>query len=223
MVRLLVVDNDYQAVGPITRALSTEGYSVAHVPDGYTAIEKIKKDPPDLLLLDMSLPGLNGLEVCKFIRNKGIDFPIVMSGFDDSDLVAGLAVGADDFIRKPISASELIARLRALVRRTALADVSEIKIGSVSLNRKSHICSVDGTVISLTCTEFDLLDYLMRNHDRAVKRSTMIRDIWETNWLGSTKNIDMHISTLRKKLGPGAIYLQTVRGVGFRFSETIAS
>lgn len=223
MVRLLVVDNDYQTVGPISRALSTEGYSVAYVPDGYMALEKIKQDPPDILLMDTLLPGLSGFEVCRSLRNKGIDFPIVMSGFDDGDLVTGLESGADDFIRKPISASELVARLRALTRRTGLADISEIHIGTVSLNRKSRICSVAGNCVQLTSTEFELLDYLMRNRDRAVKRSIMIRDIWETDWLGPTKNIDMHISTLRKKLGTGAIYLQTVRGVGFRFSETIAS
>lgn len=221
MVRLLLVEDDASVVGPLTRVLNSDGYAVAHVANGQTALEKIKLDPPDVLLLDLYLPGLNGFQVCESLRIAGFDLPIVMisASFEADDIVRGLDAGADDFLVKPFQKSELLARLRAVSRRSLTVDGYALAIGRVRLDRKSHTCWVDNQIISLTKIEFCLLDYLMQNHGRAIRRNLIIREVWSTVWLGPTKNLDMHISSLRRKLGPGAVQLKTVRGLGFRFDE----
>jgi len=219
MARLLIVDDDPSVVGPLTRALNSDGYAVAHVANGNQALEKIKLDPPEILLLDINLPDTDGFIFCETLRKQGFDFPIVMlsGNFETSDIVHGLNSGADDYLVKPFKKDELLARLRAVGRRTLNLDAYLLNIGRVRLDRKSHACWVDNQVIELTRIEFALLDYLMQNHGRAVKRQLIIREVWTTSWLGPTKNLDMHISTLRRKLGPGAAQLKTVRGLGFRF------
>lgn len=221
MVRLLIVEDDSDIVGPLVRALNTQGYLVAHSPDGLSALEKVKADPPDLLLLDLTLPGLNGFQVCESIRNQGLDFPIIMmtASVELNDLVHGLDCGADDYLQKPFNRSELFARIRAVSRRSLNLSDSAISVGNVTIDQRSRLCTVDGKLIGLTHTEFDLLAYLMRNHGRAVKRNLIVRELWNTNWPGPTKNLDMHISALRRKLGPGAEHLHTIRGLGFRFEQ----
>jgi DNA-binding response OmpR family regulator len=221
MVRLLIVEDDNEIVGPISRALHSQGYEVTHVPDGLRALAKIKHNPPDLLLLDLNLPGLDGFSVCENVRKSGFEFPIVMmTGRSDArDLVHGFDCGANDFLRKPFNRSELFARLKAVTRSSSLAPLPELNYGLIKLDQNSRLCTVSGELVSLTTTEFDLLAYLMRNQGKALKRNLIIHEIWETNWLGPTKNLDMHISALRRKLGPAAIQLQTVRGLGFRFDE----
>jgi DNA-binding response OmpR family regulator len=220
MVRLLIVEDDIQVVGPLSRALNTQGYAVAHVADGNSALEKIKIDPPDLVLLDVSLPDIDGFKVCEEIRRRGIDFPILMmTGCVDSfEVVHGLDSGADDYLVKPFDLNELFARLRAISRR-AKPESNKLTIDNVVIDRKSRLCTVDGVLIGLTHTEFDLLNFLMCQEGRAVKRNLIIREIWNTNWFGPTKNLDMHISSLRRKLGTGSTHLKTVRGVGFRFDK----
>ena len=220
MVRLLIVEDDIQVVGPLSRALNTQGYAVAHVADGNSALEKIKIDPPDLVLLDVTLPDIDGFKVCEEIRRRGIDFPILMmTGCVDSfEVVHGLDSGADDYLVKPFDLNELFARLRAINRR-AKPESNKLTIDNVVIDRKSRLCTVDGVLIGLTHTEFDLLNFLMCQEGRAVKRNLIIREIWNTNWFGPTKNLDMHISSLRRKLGTGSTHLKTVRGVGFRFDK----
>ena len=220
MVRLLIVEDDIQVVGPLSRALNTQGYAVAHVPDGNSALEKIKIDPPDLVLLDVTLPDIDGFKVCEEIRRRGIDFPILMmTGCVDSfEVVHGLDSGADDYLVKPFDLNELFARLRAISRR-AKPESNKLTIDNIVIDRKSRLCTVDGVLVGLTHTEFDLLNFLMCQEGRAVKRNLIIREIWNTNWFGPTKNLDMHISSLRRKLGTGSSHLKTVRGVGFRFDK----
>ena len=220
MVRLLIVEDDIQVVGPLSRALNTQGYAVAHVPDGNSALEKIKIDPPDLVLLDVTLPDIDGFKVCEEIRRRGIDFPILMmtGRVDSFEVVHGLDSGADDYLVKPFELNELFARLRAISRR-AKPESNKLTIDNVVIDRKSRLCTVDGVLIGLTHTEFDLLNFLMCQEGRAVKRNLIIREIWNTNWFGPTKNLDMHISSLRRKLGTGSSHLKTVRGVGFRFDK----
>jgi DNA-binding response OmpR family regulator len=220
MVRLLIVEDDIQVVGPLSRALNTQGYAVAHVADGNSALEKIKIDPPDLVLLDVTLPDIDGFKVCEEIRRRGIDFPILMmTGCVDSfEVVHGLDSGADDYLVKPFDLNELFARLRAISRR-AKPESNKLTIDNIVIDRKSRLCTVDGVLIGLTHTEFDLLNFLMCQEGRAVKRNLIIREIWNTNWFGPTKNLDMHISSLRRKLGTGSTHLKTVRGVGFRFDK----
>jgi len=220
MVRLLIVEDDIQVVGPLSRALNTQGYAVAHVADGNSALEKIKIDPPDLVLLDVTLPDIDGFKVCEEIRRRGIDFPILMmTGCVDSfEAVHGLDSGADDYLVKPFDLNELFARLRAISRR-AKPESNKLTIDNIVIDRKSRLCTVDGVLVGLTHTEFDLLNFLMCQEGRAVKRNLIIREIWNTNWFGPTKNLDMHISSLRRKLGTGSTHLKTVRGVGFRFDK----
>lgn len=220
MVRLLIVEDDIQVVGPLSRALNTQGYAVAHVADGNSALEKIKIDPPDLVLLDVTLPDIDGFKVCEEIRRRGIDFPILMmTGCVDSfEVVHGLDSGADDYLVKPFDLNELFARLRAINRR-AKPESNKLTIDNIVIDRKSRLCTVDGVLVGLTHTEFDLLNFLMCQEGRAVKRNLIIREIWNTNWFGPTKNLDMHISSLRRKLGTGSTHLKTVRGVGFRFDK----
>jgi DNA-binding response OmpR family regulator len=220
MVRLLIVEDDIQVVGPLSRALNTQGYAVAHVADGNSALEKIKIDPPDLVLLDVTLPDIDGFKVCEEIRRRGIDFPILMmTGCVDSfEVVHGLDSGADDYLVKPFDLNELFARLRAISRR-AKPESNKLTIDNIVIDRKSRLCTVDGVLVGLTHTEFDLLNFLMCQEGRAVKRNLIIREIWNTNWFGPTKNLDMHISSLRRKLGTGSTHLKTVRGVGFRFDK----
>ena len=220
MVRLLIVEDDIQVVGPLSRALNTQGYAVAHVPDGNSALEKIKIDPPDLVLLDVTLPDIDGFKVCEEIRRRGIDFPILMmtGRVDSFEVVHGLDSGADDYLVKPFELNELFARLRAISRR-AKPESNKLTIDNVVIDRKSRLCTVDGVLIGLTHTEFDLLNFLMCQEGRAVKRNLIIREIWNTNWFGPTKNLDMHVSSLRRKLGTGSSHLKTVRGVGFRFDK----
>jgi DNA-binding response OmpR family regulator len=220
MVRLLIVEDDIQVVGPLSRALNTQGYAVAHVSDGNSALEKIKIDPPDLVLLDVTLPDIDGFKVCEEIRRRGIDFPILMmTGCVDSfEVVHGLDSGADDYLVKPFDLNELFARLRAISRR-AKPESNKLTIDNIVIDRKSRLCTVDGVLVGLTHTEFDLLNFLMCQEGRAIKRNLIIREIWNTNWFGPTKNLDMHISSLRRKLGTGSTHLKTVRGVGFRFDK----
>ena len=220
MVRLLIVEDDIQVVGPLSRALNTQGYAVAHVADGNSALEKIKIDPPDLVLLDVTLPDIDGFKVCEEIRRRGIDFPILMmTGCVDSfEVVHGLDSGADDYLVKPFDLNELFARLRAISRR-AKPESNKLTIDNIVIDRKSRLCTVDGVLVGLTHTEFDLLNFLMCQEGRAVKRNLIIREIWNTNRFGPTKNLDMHISSLRRKLGTGSTHLKTVRGVGFRFDK----
>jgi DNA-binding response OmpR family regulator len=166
------------------------------------------------------LPDIDGFKVCEEIRRRGIDFPILMmTGCVDSfEVVHGLDSGADDYLVKPFDLNELFARLRAISRR-AKPESNKLTIDNIVIDRKSRLCTVDGVLVGLTHTEFDLLNFLMCQEGRAVKRNLIIREIWNTNWFGPTKNLDMHISSLRRKLGTGSSHLKTVRGVGFRFDK----
>ena len=162
MVRLLIVEDDIQVVGPLSRALNTQGYAVAHVPDGNSALEKIKIDPPDLVLLDVTLPDIDGFKVCEEIRRRGIDFPILMmtGRVDSFEVVHGLDSGADDYLVKPFDLNELFARLREISRR-AKPESNKLTIDNIVIDRKSRLCTVDGVLVGLTHTEFDLLNFLM--------------------------------------------------------------
>lgn len=219
MVRVLLVEDDALLAAPLSRALSAEGFVVTHVADGLSALNKAKVEPPDLLLLDVGLPGMNGFGVCENIRSEGLNFPIIMmtACTDKSEVVHGLKVGADDYLIKPFSRSELLARIGAVFRRTLNTEKDQLTIGKVTPDRKSRRCAVLDEPVELTATEFKVLDYLMQKSGTMCRRSQIIKDVWTTSWHGPSKNLDMHVSSLRRKLGPGATQLQTVRGLGFRF------
>lgn len=221
MTRILVAEDDIEIAGPLVRTLQSSGYSVALVSDGLSALEKAKTTKPDLIVLDLGLPNLDGLDVCRSLRAQGLEMPILIltARTSELDLVVGLDAGADDYIRKPFKSSELLARLRALLRRVEGHAVSEIIGNAIVLNTEAHTCQCDGKEISLTSTEYQLLELLMRNSGRVISRQQILRDVWNTDWSGSTKNLDMHVSALRRKLGEEGENISTIRGLGFRFDR----
>jgi two-component system response regulator RegX3 len=190
------------------------------------ALELADSQPPHLVLLDLMLPDGSGLDVCRELRSRS-SVPIIMltARGEETDRVVGLEVGADDYVVKPFSARELIARIRAVLRRTATAPAASaeevLELGDVRIDRARRSASLAGEQLELSRKEFDLLQLLVDNAGTVVTRERLIDEVWDTNWFGSTKTLDVHVSALRKKLGddPGTPrYIHTVRGVGFRFA-----
>jgi len=219
MARVLVVEDDLEISGPLTRTLQSEGHSVAAATDGGLALEMVRRATPDLIILDLGLPSVDGLDVCRTLRANGFTVPILMltARVAELDVVVGLDAGADDYLVKPFRTTELLARIRALLRRIDGHEQTQIEISEIVINRVAHSVAVNSELLALTSREFELLDLLMSNVGRVVTRQQILRDLWNTEWVGSTKNLDMHVSALRRKLGESGRHISTVRGVGFRF------
>ncbi|MBK9475271.1 MAG: response regulator transcription factor [Tetrasphaera sp.] len=221
MTKVLLAEDDVAISDPLARALRREGYDVEVRGDGLSALEAARS-LPDLLILDLGLPQLDGLEVCRLLRAEGLTLPVLMltARADEVDLVVGLDAGADDYVTKPFRLAELLARARALLRRgVSEASPSE---SLIRIDPDSRRVYLRGDELQLTGKEFDLLRVLVRNEGKVVSRERLMRDVWDTAWFGSTKTLDMHISVLRRKLGDDAgqpRYIRTVRGVGFRFDS----
>jgi two-component system response regulator RegX3 len=227
---LLVEDEDSIAL-PLAAALEREGYATRITGSAPEAIALAAELEPDLVLLDVMLADGSGLDVCREVRRHS-RVPIIMltARGDETDRVVGLELGADDYVVKPFSARELVARIRAVLRRVpdaapeaapAIADAQAIRAGGLTVDVAQRLVVLDGEEIGVTRREFDLLALLASNAGTVLTRERLIDEVWDTNWFGSTKTLDVHISTLRKKLGDDAAdsrYLHTVRGVGFRFA-----
>jgi len=233
MERLLVVEDDPAIAGPLVRGLERAGFAVTHAPDGASALDA---ETPDLVLLDLGLPDLDGTEVCRRLRARG-DVPIIIvSARDDEvDRVVGLELGADDYVVKPFGLRELVARIRAVLRRRgptggtaggtwpmgATADedaaVSVTTVGALVVDRRTRRVTVAGEVVHLTPKEFDLLAALADDPGAVRSRLQLLEDVWEGDWYGSTRTLDAHVAGLRRKVGPERI--ETVRGVGFRLAD----
>ena len=218
---ILLVEDEESITTPLAEALERDGFcaEVAHtVAEG---LAKGRSSRPDLVLLDIGLPDGSGLDVCRELRaSSNVPIIILSARGDEADRVVGLELGADDYVVKPFSAREVIARIRAVLRRTAApAQAAEgpIEIGGVRLDPARRTVSVDGAPVDLARKEFDLLALLMGEAGSVVKRERLIDEVWDVNWFGSTKTLDVHVSALRKKLAPELIH--TVRGVGFRFAS----
>jgi DNA-binding response OmpR family regulator len=221
MTRVLLAEDDQAISEPLARALRREGYDVEVREDGPGALESATSgDPVDLVVLDLGLPGMDGLEVCRRLRAAGHTVPVLVltARADEVDTVVGLDAGADDYVTKPFRLAELLARSRALLRRGTSDGTSGVH--GVRIDTESHRAWLDDRELSLTAKEFDLLRVLLRESGKVVTREQLMREVWDTAWWGSTKTLDMHVSWLRKKLGDDAAsprYITTVRGVGFRF------
>ena len=213
------MEDEESITTPLAEALERDGFhtEIAHtVADGLAKGRTVR---PDLVLLDIGLPDGSGLDVCRELRaSSSVPIIILSARGEEADRVVGLELGADDYVVKPFSAREVIARIRAVLRRSAApaaAPAGPIEIGSVRLDPARRTVAFAGEDVELARKEFDLLALLMQEAGTVVQRERLIDEVWDVNWFGSTKTLDVHVSALRKKLDPS--YIHTVRGVGFRF------
>ena len=218
-MKILVIEDDRRILTFLKRALEAEGHHVTVAEDARDGLERIRTDPFDLVILDRTLPYLDGLEVCRIVRQERHAVTILMLTAKDSiqDKVEGLRGGADDYLTKPFALDELLARIVALQRRRVGQDENEsLRVGPVILDPNAHRVTLDGRDIALTLREFELLRYLMVNADRVVSRQRLLNSVWEYSFEPGTKVVDVYIRYLRKKLDDeDGRLIQTVRGIGY--------
>jgi two-component system response regulator RegX3 len=219
-----VIEDEASIREPLTDALGREGFDVAAADTAAGGLDAFRKRPPDLVLLDVMLPDGDGRDVLREIR-AGSRVPVVMltARGEEIDRVLGLELGADDYVTKPFSAAELVARIRAVLRRVgpvAPAGDGVLEVGNVRMDLDTRSVTKGGRPVDLTVKEFDLLRVLLSRSGKLVRRDELVHEVWDANWFGSTKTLDVHLSALRKKLGDDPAdprYIVTIRGVGFRF------
>ncbi len=224
MTRVLVVEDEESFSDPLSYMLRNEGFEVAVAPTGPEALEEFDRHGADLVLLDLMLPGLPGTEVCRQLRNRSA-VPVIMLTAKDSEIdkVVGLELGADDYVTKPFSSRELVARIRAVLRRHGQAeepDDAALEAGPVRMDVERHTVSVSGRGVQLPLKEFELLEMLLRNAGRVLTRMQLIDRVWGADYVGDTKTLDVHVKRLRAKIEPDPAvprYLVTVRGLGYKF------
>jgi two-component system response regulator RegX3 len=224
VTRILLVEDEIALSDPLSFLLEREGYEVEVAADGPSAITSFDQNGADLVLLDLMLPGLPGTEVCREIRTRST-VPIIMLTAKDSeiDIVVGLELGADDYVTKPYSTRELLARIRAVLRRRLeVEDFDEaiLEGGRVRMDVDRHTVEVDGTAVPMPLKEFELLELLMRNPGRVLTRGQLIDRVWGSDYFGDTKTLDVHIKRIRSKIEvqpSEPVQLVTVRGLGYRF------
>ena len=225
MTRILLVEDEPDLADPLAYLLRREGYEVEISEDGPGALEAFRARGADIILLDLMLPGMPGTEVCRQVRQSS-GVPIIMLTAKDSevDIVVGLELGADDYITKPYSSRELLARMRAVLRRVAQAeteiDERVLDGGRVTLDIDRHTVAVDGSEINMPLKEFELLEVLMRNAGRVLTRGQLIDRVWGSDYFGDTKTLDVHIKRIRSRIEQNPsdpVMLVTVRGLGYRF------
>ena len=219
------MDDEPDALEVLEFNLKAAGYEVTTADDGEAALRKAKQQSPDLILLDLMLPEVDGLEVCKILRRDPAtsSIPIIMvtARAAEIDRVLGLELGADDYVTKPFSPRELVLRVKNLVRRRTQPEEKpqHMQFGALTIDVPRHLVAVNGSRIDLTATEFKLLTTLAQRRGRVQSREQLLRDVWEYDNLIDTRTVDTHMRRLREKLGAAAMYLDTVRGVGYRFSD----
>jgi two-component system response regulator RegX3 len=223
--RILLVEDEESIAEPLAAALEREGFAAVRAGSVAEAMEAFHSRPPELILLDVMLPDGDGRDVLRQIRSMS-RVPVIMltARGEELDRIVGLELGADDYVAKPFSSGELVARIRAVLRRTATPAPSgeqALEVGEVKLNLDTREVTKDGQPVSLTLKEFELLRMLMEQAGRVVRRVELMDEVWDPNWFGPTKTLDVHVSSLRKKLGDDPStprYIHTARGVGFRFA-----
>ncbi|MEV0698871.1 response regulator transcription factor [Saccharopolyspora sp. NPDC050389] len=224
MTRVLIVEDEESFADPLAFLLRKEGFTAAVAANGPEALDEFDRNGADIVLLDLMLPGMSGTDVCKQLRQRS-SVPVIMVTARDSEIdkVVGLELGADDYVTKPYSARELIARVRAVLRRRGEAEELQPQVlaaGPVRMDVERHVVTVDGADVNLPLKEFDLLEYLLRNVGRVLTRGQLIDRVWGADYVGDTKTLDVHVKRLRSKVEPDPAdprYLLTVRGLGYKF------
>ena len=224
---ILIVDDEEDILQLITYNLTKEGYSVIGVGTGEKAVEIANSKPPDIIVLDLMLPGIDGLEVCKRLKNDSLTnhIPILMltAKSEDSDIVIGLELGADDYMIKPFSPKVLTAKIKALLRRKSVLEPesgdSVIEYYGIRINHELREVSAEGEIISLTSTEFDILYFLLKRPGTVYSRAQIVDNVKGDDYPVTDRSVDFHIVSLRKKLGGSGKLIETVRGVGYRFKR----
>ncbi len=226
MTRLLVVEDEESFSDALSFMLRREGYEVEVAGNGVEALQAFERSGADLVLLDLMLPGLSGTEVCRELRARS-HVPIIMVTARDSevDKVVGLELGADDYVTKPFSSRELVARIRAVLRRGAEPEelmLNVVEGGPVRMDVERHVVTVHGQQVALPLKEFDLLELLLRNAGRVLTRGQLIDRVWGADYVGDTKTLDVHVKRLRAKIEPDPAnprHLVTVRGLGYKYDS----
>jgi DNA-binding response OmpR family regulator len=218
-VRVLIVEDDESIAAPLEKGLTREGLDVERLTRGEQALARIARPPaPDVVLLDLGLPDTDGFEICRRLRQVS-DVPVIVvtARGEEVDRVIGLELGADDYIVKPFGFRELLARIRAVVRRRAprLLDPTPVRVGALSIDARTRQVTVGARDVPLTPKEFDLLALLAEDPGAVWSRGRILESVWDPHWYGPTKTLDVHVASLRKKLGDPS-WIETVRGVGFR-------
>ncbi len=223
MTRILIVEDEASLAEPLEYLLTREGYEAEIAVDGTAGLAAFERGAPDLILLDLMLPGISGIDVCREIRSRS-QVPIIMLTAKDSeiDIVVGLELGADDYVTKPYSSRELLARIKAVLRRRVEPELDDgvIEAGPVRMDVDRHAVSVGGREVAMPLKEFELLELLMRNAGRVLTRGQLIDRVWGADYFGDTKTLDVHIKRIRAKVEPvpsEPTLLVTVRGLGYRF------
>ena len=228
MTRILLVEDEESLADPLAFLLKKEGFDVVIAADGTTALVEFERNEIDIVLLDLMLPGMSGTDVCRRLRSMS-SVPVIMVTARDSEIdkVVGLELGADDYVTKPYSSRELIARIRAVLRRGGdvdddTGDTQVLAAGRVRMDVERHTVAVDGVEVAMPLKEFDLLEYLLRNTGRVLTRSQLIDRVWGADYVGDTKTLDVHVKRLRAKIEEEPSrprYLVTVRGLGYKFED----
>jgi two-component system response regulator RegX3 len=226
MTRVLVVEDEDSISEPLAYMLRKEGFEVSVANDGPAGLQAFDREGADLVLLDLMLPGLSGTEVCRELRTRSA-VPVIMLTARDSevDKVVGLELGADDYVTKPFSHRELVARIRAVLRRQGPATEEEgtaLEAGPVRMDVDRHLVTVGGAAVQLPLKEFDLLELLLRNAGRVLTRAQLIDRVWGSDYVGDTKTLDVHVKRLRAKIEPDPAHPQhllTVRGLGYKLEK----
>ncbi len=226
MTRILVVEDEESYRDPLAYLLRKEGFDVSLAADGLAALDEFDRGGADLVLLDLMLPGMSGTDVCRTLRARS-QVPVIMLTAKDSEIdkVVGLEIGADDYVTKPYSSRELLARIRAVLRRQVEAPAApdaSIEVGGVALDPERHTVDVDGEPTAFPLKEFELLEVLMRNAGRVLTRGQLIDRVWGSDYVGDTKTLDVHVKRIRAKIEPDPANpsrLVTVRGLGYKIVD----
>jgi DNA-binding response OmpR family regulator len=222
--RILIVEDDQDIAHLLSHSLGRAGFGVQTLSSGQEVMAAVRRHRPDLVLLDLMLPGLDGLEVCRSLRGDPLTaaLPVIMltARAEESDRIVGLELGADDYITKPFSPNEVVARVRALLRRAQRAETPPLlRYGPIIVDIERHIVTVDGNAVHLTAKEFLLLQYLIEHQGRVLSRDLLLSDVWGYQYTGGTRTVDVHVRRLREKIAVLANALLTVKQFGYKLAE----